>query len=281
MIGPESAQLKFNSSLNKWTLQDKRSNVTAVADASQFSYALGKHNWTISGDADQCSKGQASYTIEMKLTGCKEGQFTCDDGQCVAIEQRCNQLTNCRDKSDEIGCKILTLGYGYSKKIPPITSTTQYDDFMRPVAVKISLTLLKVVAIEEERHSIELQFQITLEWKENRATYHNLKRKSYLNALSADDINQLWLPLVVYTNTDQQETTRLGMGWEWATKVLVKREGRPETSENEMLEEIEMFSGDENSLSMVQSYTHEFQCVYQLEKYPFDTQVKTCTNIRK
>ena len=43
------------------------------------------------------------------------------------------------------------------------------------------MKLLKVVAIEEEGHSIELQFQITLEWKEHRATYQNLKMESYLN----------------------------------------------------------------------------------------------------
>ena len=101
---------------------------------------------------------------------------------------------------------------------------------MTPVAVRISLALLKVVAVEEEDHSIELQFQITLEWKENRATYHNLKTKSYLNALPLETINRLWLPLVVYTNTDQQETTRLGVDWEWSTKVVVKREGDFERS---------------------------------------------------
>ena len=80
--------------------------------------------------------------------------------------------------------------------------------------------------------------------------------------------------MVVYTNTDQLETTRLGMEWEWRTDVLVKRENQFERSGNEVLDEIEIFKGDENSLSLVQSYTHEFQCVYQLEKYPFDTQVR-------
>ena len=51
------------------------------------------------------------------------------------------------------------------------------------------------------------------------------------------------------------------------------QEGHFERSEYDILDEIEIFKGDENSLSMVQSYTHEFQCVYQLDKYPFDTQV--------
>ena len=98
---------------------------------------------------------------------------------------------------------------------------------MRPVKVDVSLTLFKVVAIEEEDHSIELQFQINLQWKENRATYHNLKSESYLNALSQHEIKTLWLPLIVYLNTDQQETTRLGENWERSTFVNVKREGMP------------------------------------------------------
>ena len=148
------------------------------------------------------------------------------------------------------------------------------DGLATRVAVHVSMTLIKVVAINEEGNSMELQFQITLEWKENRATYHNLKKESYLNALSSEDINKLWLPLVVYTNTDQQETTRLGVDWEWSTKVVVKREGSFERSGYEVIDEIEIFNGKENSLSMVQSYTHEFQCVYQLENYPFDTQVR-------
>ena len=139
--------------------------------------------------------------------------------------------------------------------------------------MKVSLTLFKIVDIEEEDHSIELQFQIILEWKENRATYYNLKSESYLNALSQDEIKTLWLPLVVYLNTDQQETTILGVDWEWSTFVNVKREGNFTRSGYEVLDETHLFKGNENSLIMTQSYSHDFQCVYELQRYPFDTQV--------
>ena len=141
--------------------------------------------------------------------------------------------------------------------------------------MNVSLTLLKVVAIKKEDHSIELQFQIDLEWKENRATYHNLKPETYLNALSKEEIDSLWLPLVVSLNTDQHQTTRPGGIWEWSTDVNVKREGNFTKSGYEVLDETHFFKGQENSLIMTQSYTHEFQCVYQLERYPFDTQVRT------
>ena len=61
----------------------------------------------------------------------------------------------------------------------------------------------------------------TMIGKENRASYDNLKTETYL---SLDEINMLWLSLVLYTNTDQQQTTRLGENWEGTTSVNVKRE---------------------------------------------------------
>ena len=174
---------------------------------------------------------------------------------------------------------MVHLKENYNRRIPPIRPKILSGDSFDPVEVRISLTLLKVVAIEEEDHSIDLQFQITLDWKENRAIYHNLKTNMYLNALSSEDIQELWLPLVIYTNTDQQETTRLGENWEWTTSVWVKREEENPMRSHDVtavLDEIELFQGADNSLMMVQSYTHEFQCVYQLENYPFDTQVNRC-----
>ena len=83
----------------------------------------------------------------------------------------------------------------------------------------------------------------------------------------------LWLPLVVYWNTDQEETTRLGENWEWTTDIFVQREGEAERNSIEDIDEAEIFMGSENSLRMEQTYTHAFQCVFQLTKYPFDTQV--------
>ena len=83
----------------------------------------------------------------------------------------------------------------------------------------------------------------------------------------------LWLPLIIYANTDQKETTRLGSSWEWSTGVNVKREGEFTRSRLEDVDETEVFKVEENSLIMQQTYTREFQCVFQLMKYPFDTQV--------
>ena len=39
------------------------------------------------------------------------------------------------------------------------------------------------------------------------------------------------------------------------------------------MDEAEIFEGAENRLTMKQAYTWEFQCKYELQHYPFDTQV--------
>ena len=124
-------------------------------------------------------------------------------------------------------------------------------------------------------HSIHLQFRINLRWKENRVRYQNLKDKTSLNALISSDVSMLWLPLVIYDNTDQKQSTRLGWINEWVTSVSVIKEGDFTRSGLDKVDEAEIFEGAENTLTMTQTYTHEFQCKYKLQRYPFDSQVNT------
>ena len=183
---------------------------------------------------------------------------------------------NCRDRSDEKGCKLITLKdeEGYNKNIAPIDSGP--DGSIIPADVSISIVLMKVVEIEEVDHSIHLQFQISLSWRENRVKYQNLKKEVSLNSLSEEDIKTIWLPLIFYDNTDQKASTRLGEygNGEWMTRVTVKREGNFARSGIEEVDEAEIFEGSDNKLTMNQTYTQEFQCQYKLQRYPFDTQVR-------
>ena len=142
------------------------------------------------------------------------------------------------------------------------------------VNVSVSIDLLSLVDINEPDYSIEIQFEIMLSWKENRAKYNNLKKVEALNALNQGDIEKLWLPEVIFENTDQKESTRLGVQWEWKTNLVVRREQERGTMRGpHFIDETEVFSGSGNSLVMNQSYTHTFQCNYELARYPFDTQV--------
>ena len=271
IVGTENAQIKYSSSLSQWVYTDLRLNVTARSRASQNSFALGKHNWTITGDYFQCSKGK-DYEIELKLTGCNDNEFTCHDGHCIEMEKRCDQLPQCEDKSDEQNCKLLILEHGYNKEVPP-TVVSKGTKEKKLLPVRVALTLQKVVAIQEVDYSISFKFGIILKWLENRVTYQNLKKDTTNNLLRQEEVRMIWLPLLIYWNTDQDETTRLGVEWEWKTTVMVQREAKAESNPLADIDEAEIFQGAENTLRMEQTYTHAFQCVFKLSKYPFDTQV--------
>ena len=268
--GNTKSYARFYAKDNQWTLKTFLYNTTALSDEISGRFMLGKQNWTIKGDSKKCHKGK-SYIATLKLTSCKDGEFTCDDGHCIKMEKRCDQIPDCKGKSDEKHCQLVFLEEGYNKNIAPIRRN-ETDQNLMPVNVNVTVTLMKVVEIEETDHSIHLQFQIMLDWKEtDRVTYHNLKEDSSLNTLK--DIRELWLPLLVYDNTDQKESTRLAPFEEWTTTVAVTRQQNFSRSDTSEVDEIEIFKGPENKLTMYQTYTKEFQCEYKLNRYPFDTQV--------
>ena len=179
------------------------------------------------------------YKTELKLTSCnqgfkfmlgkmiddgEDGEFTCNDGQCVSMEDRCDHWPDCEDGSDEKDCKLFSLAEGYNKVVPPYVKVDSKTRSVAPVPIDVSLKLMKMMGIDERENTIDLQFEITLEWKDHRMTYNNLKRDSYRNALTYPEKETIWLPIMIYSNTDQKETTRLGWIEEWSTSVVVSRD---------------------------------------------------------
>ena len=231
LLGRGSSRIDHDDVNDKWVITDDRANARGTSGASQHSYALGKHTWTFTTSQQLCGSDD-----QLKLTGCdQEGEFTCDDGQCVRMEQRCDQLPNCRDESDERGCQLLVLKDNYNNKVPPISTNYKFE-------VHVSITLMKVVAITVTEHKIDFSFTITLKWSDNRVTYHNLKNDPAQNKLSSEDVSSLWLPYVIYVNTDNKETTSLqGREWEPKTDLMVERKGDLIRSGLEVVDETEIF----------------------------------------
>ena len=211
----------------------------------------------------------------MKLTGCLESEFTCDDGQCVSMGDRCNQIVDCRDNSDEKDCSLLVKEESYNKKVAPF-SVSVLDSKPQVVQanINVSITVMNIIEIREVDHIITLKFSIILEWYEHRAVYHNLKKQVSLNSFSDAETDQIWVPYVIYKNTDNNDAVTVG---DTKTTVAITREGGFTRSTMDVADEIEIFLGSENRLTLNQSYTKEFHCTYQLHWFPFDTQVTNLT----
>ena len=273
-VSSKGSVISYDDENRLWRLNKTGFEITGSSISSKVSYILGKHDWTIENDTSICGLGQP-YTKQLKLSFCREDQFTCNSGQCVRMEDRCDQLADCTDESDEEDCQLLLLRKGYKKNIPPIVRDPKNPKTLATVPVRVFIVLLKIIGIEEVKHSTEIQFRIEMEWYESRATFNNLKENSAMNVLTQQDVERLWHPLVTYANTAQKEMTTLGRQKEWSTRIKVRREGNVTRGGKEVVNEVEVFRGDQNPLVMTQVYTKRFQCQYDFQLYPFDTQ--TCT----
>ena len=106
------------------------------------------------------------------------------------MEERCDQIKNCNDKSDEKDCKLIVFEDNYNQKVPPFTIDDQSNALI-PAKIRVSTQLENVLAISEFSHTIDLKIGITLKWYENRVVYHNLKEKEALNILRDLEVLQI------------------------------------------------------------------------------------------
>ena len=103
------------------------------------------------------------------------------------MEERCDQIMDCVDESDEDNCRLIAFKDNYNKKVPPFTINKK-NNSLEPAIIRISTQLKNVLAISEFSHTIDLKIGITLRWYENRVLYHNLKHQEALNVLTDAEV---------------------------------------------------------------------------------------------
>ena len=167
-----------------------------------------------------------------------------------SLDHRCDQIVHCDDKSDEGGCSLVVLEDSYNKEIPPILIDEQNE--LVPVQVKVSTSIKSVLDISESSHTIDLKLGIKLEWFENRAKYHNLKRDSSLNVLSNAEVNiekitwdievftqvgHIWVPYIIFSNTDNDDAISVQSA---RTVIFISRMGNFTRSGPEIADEVNL-----------------------------------------
>lgn len=84
-----------------WILiDDEATNLLGEMEMAINEYPIGRKQWQI--HHDKCGTSE----LELMLTRCREDQFTCDDGTCIPLDNRCDLTIHCDDSSDEHNCKV-------------------------------------------------------------------------------------------------------------------------------------------------------------------------------
>lgn len=139
------------------------------------------------------------------------------------------------------------------------------------VAVLVTIDIKRVLAISEVEGLFETQQSVILEWRDPRLTFHNLQAEEDRNTLSGVERSLLWVPSVTFVNTARQERSLRDN----SSLVTVSREGRLERSGREEVDNIYIYAGAANPLTISRVYSTKWLCSYNMLYYPFDTQ--TCS----
>ena len=75
-------------------------NTTFILNSKDI-LPVGKRSWFLTKSS--CNQGLEENRV-LLLSACDPGQFTCDNGECIDIVNRCDGFAQCKDLSDEKAC---------------------------------------------------------------------------------------------------------------------------------------------------------------------------------
>ncbi len=94
--GFKDTMLQFDPEFGQWRL-DLYSTRDIYATTDAADYPFGIHQWEIIGDP--CYKSNMTTVVTLNMNACNETEFNCNDGYCIAIDQRCDGKVQCPDKT--------------------------------------------------------------------------------------------------------------------------------------------------------------------------------------
>ena len=134
----------------------------------------------------------------------------------------------------------------------------------------ISVSIIDVINIDENKGSIGFRFKLSMEWKDSRVEFLNLRSNRKRNLLSKNEKHSVWTPSLVFYNTLNDKETEL----DYYSNLFVRQDGGFIYAEPLVVDETKIFKGSENTIIYERNYMKTFICKFNMEMYPFDTQ--TC-----
>ncbi len=68
-----------------------------------------------------------------------------------------------------------------------------------------TIEILNIHALDEVSSLMTLQLRMTLRWVDSRLEFLDLKHEENLNKLTPEEMAEIWMPVLVFTNTKNRQ----------------------------------------------------------------------------
>ena len=158
-----------------------KNNVKLSTMVSQMIWPIGRREWFVEVD------NRTIQPLSLTLSFCRDNEFTCDSGECIKLEKRCDVEVDCEDKSDEFMCSTLRI----EKEKRFIVG--QKPEEGQLIGGDFQITCSSTVDVSKS--SIMLYFKIVLKWTDSRLELYNLQEG--LNLVPLSELETIWRPSVI------------------------------------------------------------------------------------
>ena len=259
--GDVRSVISYNYTISSWQILDtKDPTISATFKSSFGTLAMGANTWEVENDK-KCQEGKVS--LFLSLTTCLDTQFTCGDGLCIGMEERCDGVANCKDKIDEIDCNVAEIDPSYNKRLAPPP-----EKGLSKIQVELDITINTFNSFDLIESSFELELVLALKWYDSRLVFNNLRKSMSSNLMGPEEANSIWFPTIVLENTKK----KLEFVVDAKSVISVERNGTGKLTDFTFSENKEIFTGAENPLHYERLDNIKLNCFYHLSWYPFDTQ---------
>ena len=255
-----------NADTKKWEILSSSDNELLAHTVEKFDgIPLGTFEWSY----DKSNLSSAFFHFHLGVE--QPGQFGCDDGFCLSSELVCDDIPNCRDKSDERSCDTVKMpDYQYKKIRPPsqIIKVNKQEVFSF-IDVFATLTILDVLEINDADSFIDIFFKLEVQWRDLHLKYEFLKDNPSMNTLNETIAEKIWIPRIKFFHPAGR-TINLAN-----TKFIEKGNAKATlTKDVDQLNPREIYQGKDTVIKFVMKQRMQFSCAFDnVVNYPFGSQI--------
>lgn len=108
---------------------------------------------------------------------------------------------DCTDNSDEKNCYMLDLDLdAYNKEVPPPPLEEQ-----EKLILSTDINIQNILELDEVKSLVSLQLDLQISWSDQRINFFNLKEEKQLNVLTLDEMNDVWMPTILFSETKNKQ----------------------------------------------------------------------------